>query len=184
VWLTKLSISDSLKALRYGARPPHEIRRVQQGGLVGVLYTKVYKESQNPQDRPMSLTGPDVELKSEGPITRNGTGVDAEYRTQPDSIPSPHFHPGATFEYAVGKSVSLSAEVTSITIRKGNPIKTLICGQYVMKYHIPCGSKGIRDPGKDKDCWTRSHSREKRLLHSICPSVRLCLSACINADST
>jgi hypothetical protein len=94
-------ISDSLKALRYGVRPPHENRRVQQGELVGVLHTKVHKESQNPQDRLMSLTGQEVELRSEGPITRNVTGVDAEYRRKPDSGPSPHFHRGATFEYTV-----------------------------------------------------------------------------------
>jgi hypothetical protein len=100
-------ISDSLKALRYRVRPQHEIRRVQQGELVGVMHTKVHKESQNPKDRSMSLTGPEVELRSEGPITRNVTGVDAEYCRQPDSSPSSHFHRGATFEYVAGKGQSV-----------------------------------------------------------------------------
>ena len=145
-------ISDSLKSLRYGmrppARPPHEIRIVQQVGMVGVLHTKVDKEGQNQQESPMSLTGPEVELRSEGPLTRNVTGVDAECRRQPVSSPSTHIHPSATFEYAVGKGVRLSAEVTPVTIRKGNPIETLISGQYVMAYRIPCGWNGSRDPGR------------------------------------
>jgi hypothetical protein len=54
-----------------------------------VLHTKVDEEDQNPQYSPMSLTGPEVELGSEGPIIRNIAGVDAEYRSHPDSSPRP-----------------------------------------------------------------------------------------------
>jgi hypothetical protein len=95
----------------------------------------------------MSLTRSEVELRSEGPIIRNIAGVDAEYRSHPDSSPSLHIPTGATFDYAVGQSVSLSAESTAITIRKGNLVETLLGGQDIMKCRIPCRSDGVSDPG-------------------------------------
>ena len=95
----------------------------------------------------MSLTGSEVELSSEGPTIRNIAGVDAEYRSHPDSSPSLHIPTGATFHYAVGQSVSLSAESTAVTIREGNIVETLLGGQDIMKCHIPCGSDGVRDTG-------------------------------------
>jgi len=95
----------------------------------------------------MSTTGSEAELRSEGPIVRNIAGDDAEYRSHPESSPSLHFPTGATFDYAVGQSVSLSAESTAITTREGNLVETLLGGQDIMKCHIPCGSDGVRYPG-------------------------------------
>jgi hypothetical protein len=95
----------------------------------------------------VSLSGPDVELRSEGPIIRDTAGVDAEYCSHSYSSPSPHIPTVTTFDYAVGQGVSLSAEITAVTIREGDPIETLLGGEYVVQYHIPCGSDGVGDPG-------------------------------------
>jgi hypothetical protein len=88
-----------------------------------------------------------VELRSERPIIRDIAGVDAEFRRHQDASPSPHIPTGATVDYAVGQDVSASAEITAVTIREDNLVEALLGGEYVVKYHIPCGSDGVRHPG-------------------------------------
>jgi hypothetical protein len=49
----------------------------------------------------------------------------------------------ATFDYAVGQGVSLLSEITAVTIREGNPVETLLRGEYVVKYRMPYGVEGV-----------------------------------------
>jgi hypothetical protein len=80
----------------------------------------------------VSLSVPDVELSSEGPIFRDIAGVDAEDCSHSYSGPWPHIPTVTTFDYAVRQVVGLSAEITAVTIRKGDSIETLLGGEYVV----------------------------------------------------
>lgn len=42
-----------------------------------------------------------------------------------------HIPTSAIFDYAVGQGVSLSAEITAVTIREGSPVETLLGWDYV-----------------------------------------------------
>jgi hypothetical protein len=58
----------------------------------------------------VSLSGPDVEVRSEGPVIWYITGIDAEYCSHSYPSPSPHFPTVTTFDYSVGQGVSQSAD--------------------------------------------------------------------------
>jgi hypothetical protein len=106
----------------------------------------------------MSLTGPYVELSSEGPVTRDVAGSDAEYCRHPDASPLPHIPNVATFDFAAGQGVSLSVEITAVTIGEGNPVKTLLCGEYFVKYHIPVDRTASGTQASCRFCHIRDQS--------------------------
>jgi hypothetical protein len=95
----------------------------------------------------MSLTGGEVELRANRPIICYEVGFAVQYQSHPAASPSPHVPSSATFNNTVRQGVILSAIGTAVVWREGNPIKTLLSGQYVMYYFVPSGSDHVRDPG-------------------------------------